>query len=200
MMATLSFMTGIGIEDLPLVFTHADARTRGISDRQLYAWRDSAGIETLGRGIYLRPGLNVEHDLLEIGVRAPDATLCLTSALAHHDLIDDIPAFIDIALPREQRQPQTTAPVRWHRFDTSTFTIDRAELDVGAGRVIGLYGPRRCIIDAFRLRHQYGTEQAVGALRRWLARRGSQPSDLLQIATSFPPAERATREALEILL
>ena len=188
------------IEDLPLAFTHADARTRGISDRQLYAWRDNAAIETLGRGIYLRPGLDVDHDLLEISVRTPDATLCLTSALARHELVDDIPAVIDIALPREQRQPQTATPVRWHRFDTATFTIDRTELEVGAGHVIGLYGPRRCIIDAFRLRHLYGTEQAVGALRRWLSQRGSQPSDLLRIAASFPTAERAVREALEILL
>lgn len=193
-------MTGNRIEDLPLAFTHADARTRGISDRQLYAWRDNAVIETLGRGVYLRSGLNVNHDFLEIGVRAPDATLCLTSALARHDLIDDIPAVIDIALPREQRQPRTDAPVRWHRFDNTTFTIDRTELDVGASRVIGLYGPRRCIIDAFRLRHLYGTEQAVGALRRWLGRRESQPSDLLRVTASFPTAERAIREALEILL
>ena len=193
-------MAGMRIEDLPLAFTHADARTRGISDRQLYAWRNDASIETLGRGLYLRPGLDVDHDLLEISVRAPDATLCLTSALARHELIDDIPAVIDIALPREQRQPRTDAPVRWHRFDNTTFTIDRTELDVGAGRVIGLYGPRRCIIDAFRLRHLYGTEQAVGALRRWLGRRESQPSDLLRVAASFPTAERAIREALEILL
>ena len=182
------------------MFTHADARTRGISDRQLYEWRDSARIDTLGRGVFLRPGLDVDHDLLEISVRTPDATLCLTSALARHELIDDIPAVIDIALPREKRQPQTAAPVRWHRFDTATFNVDRTEFDVGAGRVIGVYGPRRCIIDAFRLRHLYGTEQAVSALRRWLAQRGSQPSDLLGTAASFPTAEHAIREALEILL
>ena len=193
-------MVVVGIEELPFVFTHADVRSRGISDRQLYEWRDAARIETLGRGIFIRPGLDVDHELLEISVRAPEATLCLTSALARHELIDDIPSLIDIALPREQRQPQSAAPVRWHRFDTSTFIIDRSELDVGAGRVIGVYGPQRCIIDAYRLRHLYGTEQAVGALRRWLAQRGSQPSNLLRIATSFPTAERAIREALEILL
>ncbi len=199
-MATLSSVVAVGIEQLPLVFTHADARTRGISDRQLYEWRDDARIEMLGRGMFLRPGLKVDHDLLEISVRTPDATLCLTSALARHELIDNIPTVVDIALPREQRQPRTDAPVRWHRFDNATFSVDRTELDVGAGRVIGLYGPRRCIVDAFRLRHLYGTEQAISALRRWLARSGSQTSDLLQIAAPFPVAERAIREALEILL
>ena len=193
-------MVVVGIGGLPVVFTHAHARTRGISDRQLYEWRDDAQIETLGRGVFIRPGLDIDHDLLEISVRAPEATLCLTSALAKHELIDDIPSVVDIALPREHRQPRAAAPVRWHRFDTATFSIDRSELDIGAGRTIGLYGPHRCIIDAFRLRHLYGTEQSVGALRRWLNRRGSQPADLLRIATSFPTTERAIRKALEILL
>ena len=188
------------IEELPLVFTHADARAHGVSDRQLYEWRDATHIETVGRGIFIRPGIDVEHDLLEIAIRSPEAALCLTSALARHELTDEIPAVIDIALPRETRQPRTAAQVRWHRFDTSTFGIDRTELDVGAGRHIGLYGPRRCIVDAFRLRHIYGTEQAVSALRRWLVQRGSQPSDLLRLASSFPAAERPIREALEILL
>ncbi len=182
------------------MFTHADACAQGISDRQLYEWRDAARIETLGRGIFIRPGLDADHDLLEIAIRAPQATLCLTSALARQRLTDEIPAVLDIALPRELRQPRTTAPVRWHRFDATTFDIDRTELDIGAGLHIHLYGPRRCIIDAFRLRHIYGTEQAVGALRKWLAQRGSQPSDLLRLASSFPAAKRPIREALEILL
>ena len=188
------------IEELPLAFTHADARARGISDRLLYEWREAERIETLGRGIFARPGLDADYELLEIAIRAPQATLCLTSALARHELTEEIPAVIDIALPRELRQPRTAARVRWHRFDTTSFAIDRTELEIGAGRQIGLYGPRRCIIDAFRLRHLYGTEQAVGALRHWLAQRGSQPSDLLRIAASFPAAERPIREALEILL
>ena len=140
------------------------------------------------------------RDLLEISVRTPEATLCLTSALARHQLIDDIPAAIDIALPREHRQPRTTAPVRWHRFDASSFDIDRSQLDIDAGRTIGIYEPRRCIVDAFRLRHIYGTEQAIAALRRWLEQRESQPSELLRIAASFPTAERPIRRALEILL
>jgi hypothetical protein len=78
--------------------------------------------------------------------------------------------------------------------------FDRTELDVGAERQIGRHGPRRCIVDAFRLRHLYGTEQAVLALRKWLTGRGSQPLDLLRIAASFPTAERPIRETLEILL
>jgi hypothetical protein len=187
-------------ERIPSVFTLAEARALGLSERQVYTWRDNGDIEVLGQGIFVRPGIDMDHDLVEISVRAPRATLCLTSALARHQLVDDVPAVIDVALPREQRQPRTSAPARWHRFDASTFSIDRNEVDVGGGRTLGLYGARRCIIDAFRLRHLYGNDQAVGALRRWLKLRGSQPVELLTLAEAFPVVERPLREALEILL
>jgi predicted transcriptional regulator of viral defense system len=187
-------------ERLPAVFTHRDARTLGISDRQLYAWRDEGAIEVLARGIYVRPGIDADHDLLEIAVRAPRATLCLTTALARHDLIDDIPHSIDVALPRRQRQPRTSTPVTWHRFDDETFDIDRTPLPAGPSYTIGLYGPARCVIDAFRLRHLYGQDQAFEALRRWLRQRSAQPSELLAMARRFPVAEPPLRHAMEILL
>lgn len=196
----LGTMASLSDERIPPVFTLAEARALGHSERQVYAWRDNGDIEVLGHGIYARPGIEMDHDLIEISVRAPEATLCLTSGLARHDLIDDIPSAIDLALPREYRQPRTGAPARWHRFDASTFSVDRTQIEVGAGRTLGLYGPRRCIIDAFRLRHLYGNDQAVGALRRWLKLRGSQPAELLTLAGLFPVVERPLREALEILL
>ena len=43
-------------------------------------------------------------DQLEIALRASDATLCLTTALSHHDLTDVIPPEIDLALPRSRRR------------------------------------------------------------------------------------------------
>jgi predicted transcriptional regulator of viral defense system len=187
-------------ERLPSVFPLGQARALGLSERQVYAWRDNGDIEVLGHGIFAKPGIEMDQDLVEISVRAPLATLCLTSALARYELIDDIPTVIDVALPREHRQPRSSALARWHRFDTSSFYIDRTQVDIGGGRTIGIYGPGRCIIDAFRLRHLYGTDQAVAALRRWLNFRGSQPAELLRLAGSFPVVERPLRQALEILL
>jgi hypothetical protein len=193
-------MTSLSDERIPPVFTLAEARALGFTERQVYEWRNNGDIEVVGRGIFAKPGIELDYDLIEISVRAPKATLCLTSALARHDLIDDIPSAIDLALPREDRQPRTGAPARWHRFDAPTFFVDRTQLDVGAGRTLGIFGPRRCIIDAFRLRHLYGSEQAVGALRKWLELKGSQPAELLTLAGLFPVVERPLREALEILL
>lgn len=193
-------MSAQSIAELPGAFTHAQALSAGVSDRDLVLLRDAGTIERLARGIYARPNLEADPNLIEIAVRSPDATLCLTSALAHHDLTDDIPHRINVALPRSRRAPRTTAPVQWHRFDDDTFGIGRAPHTLTEDISIGVYSPTRSVIDAYRLRHLYGTDQAHGALKRWLRTSGTQPSDLLKMVKSFPKAEPAVRSALEILL
>lgn len=199
-MATLSYMTVRSLTDLPTVFTHAQALALGVSDRDLYQLRDAGSIERLARGLYALPGLEADPDLVEIAFRASSAALCLTSALAHHGLTDDIPSRIDAALPRTQRAPRMTAPVQWHRFDDATFNIGRSSLVLTGDISIGIYSPTRSIIDAYRLRHLYGPDQAHEALKRWLRVAGNQPSELLEMGESFPRAEPALRSALEVLL
>lgn len=195
-------MTSGAFGHLPSTFTYSKARRAGLSDRRLYALRDQGLIEAIGRGLYRRADatMSADLDLMEIAYRAPLATLCLVSALARHDLTDIIPASIDIAVPRGRRRPRVQAPVAWHVFAPATFEIDRVALRLDEQISIGIYGPVRCILDAFRLRHQEGSELATDALRRWLAHPGSQPSTLLEMARHFPQAEPALRTALEILL
>lgn len=187
--------------DLPETFSLAEGRANGLSDRRLRALLASGTLTRLGRGIYRRADAPLaDEDLLEIAARAPEATLCLMTALSRHDLTDRIPSRIDVALPRERRPPRVQAPVRWHRFDAETFDMGRTVEDLGGGLTLGLYGPTRCIVDAFRLRHLLGDDVAIEALRRWLRRRGAQPSELLVLARRFPKAEPSLRAALQVLL
>jgi predicted transcriptional regulator of viral defense system len=193
-------MPSAALTDLPSIFTHADARRAGLSDRDLYAMRDRGDVQRVARGIYAAPGLRVDFDLAEIAIRAADATICLTSALALHDLSDEIPSSIDVALPRSRRAPRTEAPATWHRFDDDTFHIGQTRLTVINGLTIGLYSPARSIVDAYRLRHLYGTEQALNALKRWLRAPANQPSNLLEVADDVPGSRSAIRSALQTLL
>jgi predicted transcriptional regulator of viral defense system len=194
-------MPDSALNDLSDTFTYTEARRAGLSDRRLYALRDEGKLEVIGRGLYRRSDADdVDIDLVEIARRALDATLCLASALARHGLTDLIPAAIDVAIPRGRRRPHTQAPVVWHVFDAETFILGRDELRLDDQTSIGIYSAERCIIDAFRLRHREGPDLAHTALKRWLARRGSQPSALLELTRSFPPAQRTLRDALELLL
>ena len=184
---------------LPQTFTYTGARAAGISKRRLYQLRDEG---QLGHGLFQRNDRDqdADIDLIEIAVRAPKATLCLISALARHGLTDEIPAGIDIALPRGQWKPTTRAPAIWHSFNPATFDLGREPLDLTRDLAIGLYSPERSIIDAFRLRHHEGSDLAIGALKRWLRLPGNQPTALLGLAAHFPGTQPALRTTLETLL
>lgn len=185
--------------DLPSVFTYDQARAAGLTKYRIYRLRDEGKIEALGRGVYVRADREPpDLDLLEIGIQSPVATLCLTTALARHGLIDAIPSSIDVAVPRGTRPPSTRAAVTWHYFAAETFSIGREPIGLDAGVTIGLYNRERSIVDAFLLRGREGQEQAIEALRSWL--RDGQPSELLQVARKFPRALPGIQRALEVLL
>jgi hypothetical protein len=186
---------------LPWVFTYTKARAAGISAERLYSYRDQGLIHQVGRGLYQwADAPETDEDLLEIAHRAPRGTLCLVTALARHGLTDNIPARIDVAIPRGSRVPTLRSPVDIHVFAHNTFNLGREEFDIGDGGSVGLYSTERSLIDVIRLRHREGSDVAWEALRRWLARRGSQPAALLKMAKHFHGAERAVRNALDIVL
>ena len=185
---------------LPNAFTYGLAHQRGLSDRRLKGYVEDGLLERLGHGVYRKADAPpADLDRIEIALRAPEATLCLTSALSVHDLTDAIPSAIDIALPRSKRPPRVSAPVRWHRFHEDTFLVGRETIDVDEGVALGLYSAERCILDAFRLGHREGHELAAEALRRWLKRRGAAPAKLLAMARHFPKVEPSLLQALRIL-
>ncbi len=192
-------MTAEAQAPLPATFTSAEAARLGLSRRRLLALQEQGEIERIGRGIYRRTDAEIaDFDLIEIAIKAPASTLCLTSALARHDLTDTIPTTIDIALPRGEWQPVTSAPVTWHKFAPATFDIGRTTRRIESEHEIGLYDAPRTIIDTFRLRHTLGDDMAYEALRRWLRQRG-QPSELMAVARHFPKAFPAILQALQVL-
>jgi Transcriptional regulator, AbiEi antitoxin len=186
---------------LPRLFTYREAIGAGVSKRRLYAMRDAGQIEQVARGIFMRSEDNgmFDLDLAEIAIRAPAATLCLSTALVRHDLTDANPVVIDVAVPAGSHRPVASPPVKWHRFDTETFAIGRNLLPIYGDRNIGIYSAERCIVDAFRLAWSEGDDLAYIALRRWLSRRGSQPAALYEMARNFPKTLPAILKAVQTL-
>lgn len=192
----------MSIRELAPAFTLEDARAAGLTKDQVYSLLDRDEIERVGRGVYVRPeALQPAFTALAAATALrEDATLCLTSALVHHDLSDAIPFASDIALPRGTHQPTGLSNVSWHSFDPATFAIGREHADVGGGAKVAIYSAERSIVDTFRLMHQEGSDVAYETLRRWLRRRGNTPAVLLKVAGSFPKALPRIRQALEVLL
>lgn len=185
---------------LPVTFTYQHARELGVSKRQLYRWRDEGFIEAIGRGLFHRADAPpADLDLIEVAYRAPEATLCLTSALVRHNLSDAIPVSHDIAVPRGHWTPVVSAPVTWHRFDPTTYGVGKEYIRLDKDTALGIYGAERSIVDSFRLASRYGSDVAHDALRQWL-RGGGKPVELLEVARYFPRAVPRIRSAMEVLL
>jgi hypothetical protein len=182
-------------------FSYREAREAGMSDARIYGLRDARAILALGGGVYRWADAPLaDFDLIEIAERVSRATLCLETALARHELIDSIPAAIDVAIPRGKTRPALKAPCRMHQFGPQTFDLGRETLDVDARTPLGIYSAERSLVDIVRIRHLQGSDIAWEALRRWLRQPGASPAQLIAIAEHFAGAEQAIRKALEVLL
>ncbi len=183
-----------------MTLTPKQAADAGMSQAEFYRATRAGEFTRIARGIYLPTAAAIaDWDMLEAATKRADATLCLTSALALHDLTDDIPRALDIAIPRGSRIPAGRSAIAWHLFDRATFDIGRTTISIpGSDMTIGLYSPERTIIDALRLRAHLGYEAGCEALRRWL-RRGGNAAALLALAKTLPRAKGPLLRALDAL-
>jgi len=179
------------LDILPPSFTPAEAVAAGVSRRVVYALRDAGEIVEISRGIYRKASAPVTAhlDLIAAAKRAPRAVVCLTSALAVHELTDEIPPAVQMALPRGVNIPKITyPPVTFSRFDPATFTLGRMMFSAAPGEPVAVYNPERAVADAMRLRHLVGDTVALRALRTYLARPSARPGDLIATARALGDA------------
>lgn len=163
------------LAQLPPTFSTRQARDAGVTARDLYRLRDQGVLWELSRGVFrAAEAAETAHlDLLAVAVRTPAGVVCLESALALHDLIDDIPFAVHLAIPRGARPPKIVYPrVVVHKFDKETLELGVAPFEAAPGEYVRVYEPARSVIDAMRLRHLVGDSLALHALGRYLRRTG----------------------------
>lgn len=186
---------------LPAAFTRHQALAAGMSAALLERLTAEETLERFAHGLYVnQQDALIDLDLAQARLRSHLATMCLTSALARHGLVDEIPARHDLAVPRGAHLPTLSAGVWWHKYDPATFEIGRQQDHLGRGLDIGIYSAERSIVDAFNPRLGLPREQAIEALRAWLQLKGSQPSSLLGIAKHWPHARSGLVSVLQVLL
>lgn len=175
-------------------------RRRDLSPVAAHRALQRGELQRIAPGVYRKSDRTaVDQDKLQAVALRPHATICLVSALAHHDLVDELPTSLQVALPRGTRIPKRTPTLTWHVFDPDTFELGRDLVTIdGSSELIELYSPERSIVDAFRLRGQVGYETARDALKEWL-RRGGKPAEIAQLAIQIPRAKRPVFDALKVL-
>lgn len=193
---------GVELEELPPTFTVSEAVAAGGSRRAVYAWRDAGRIDQISRGVYRKADADetAHLDVLAAAKRAPRSVVCLVSALALHELTDEIPPAVQLAVPRGVNPPRIAyPPTEVHRFDPPTFDIGKQLFEVAPGERVNVYSPERTIADAMRVRHLVGEGVALSALRAYLSEKRGQPAELMDIARRLGRAS-AMMNAMRVIL
>jgi len=103
-----------------------------------------------------------------------------------HDLTDELPLAVQVAVPTRQRPPQIAfPPTVTFRFDAANFELGLSSVEAAAGERVRIYGAPRTVVDLMRLRHRLGEPLAHGALRRYLRRPDAQPAQLMALARTL---------------
>lgn len=162
----------------------AEALKAGIHPRTLYQLRDAGTIQQVSRGVYrlAEKEWSADPDLLAVAARIPRGVICLTSALAVHELTTQIPHVVEVAIPPGGWTPTIThPPIRVYRFSGESM---RAGVDsrVADGIAIRMFNPEKTIADCFKFRNKIGLDIALEALRMYRSRRSQNLPALMDYA------------------
>ncbi len=186
---------------LPTTFTTSQARRARIQYRDLYRARDDGDLIELSRGVFRKAEAAEPTwpDLLAVAHRSPKAVACLLTAAIVHDLTDEIPLAVQIAIPKGAWPPKITyPPVEVFAWNAATFDLGLTTVEAAPGERVRVYNPTRTVVDLMRLRARIGEPVAHIALQRYLARRDARVGELVDLAQSLDVAG-PVRSAVDVL-
>lgn len=121
-------------------------------------------------------------DLAVVAASAPNAAVCLISALSYHEITTQIPSAVHLAVPRgSYHRIKLSVPVTIYRFDSETFD-DGLETHPTGGMPLKVYSAARTVVDCFKFRNKTGLDVALEALRLARQRKRVQNRELLRYA------------------
>lgn len=173
----------------------------GIS-RTVLARLHAAGMFVrLGRGLYALaevPGRTEHQGLIEVASRAPQAVICLLSALRFHGLTTQASFEIWIAVDRQAWRPRIDyPPIRVLRFSGRALS-EGIETHTIGGVKVRVYGPAKTVADCFKYRNKFGLDVALEALRDVWREKKATMDELLRYAR-ICRVERVMRPYLDSL-
>ncbi len=179
----------------------SDALAAGIHRRTLYWMRDAGQLESLSRGVYHLAShpLPAKPDVVAVMRRAPKAVLCLVSALDLHELGTQIPAEVQIALPRDVRPPRIGYPrVRVFHMSPPSLAAGIQER-TAEGAILRVFNVAKTVADCFKYRSSVGADVALEALQEVIRERRATPGEIMEYA-KVDRVQNVIRPYLEALL
>lgn len=150
----------------------ADFAAAGIPRAKLYEMVARGELQRVGRGLYRgrKGSQSLRSSLAEAAAVAPNAVVCLLSALRFHGLTTQGPSEVWLAVEAKAWRPQrSTAALRLVFMSGEAFTagIETHRIDDVPVRI---YSAAKTVADCFKFRNKIGIDVAVEALRDYLAR------------------------------
>ncbi len=172
---------------------------QGISAAAIQRLEQKGLVRRLARGLYQLPGaaLDPHHSLAEAAKRVPKGIVCLTSALAFHELTDAMPSRVWMAIGLKDWRPRVTEPpLQLVRFGPKVLSVGIETHEI-EGATVPVYNPAKTIVDMFRYWHSAGTRHrqspGLNLAIECLGQGGSQPKE---IATRYGFAHKARISAV----
>jgi predicted transcriptional regulator of viral defense system len=162
----------------------AELRAEGVTAATMSRMERDGEVLRLARGLYQLPDapLDAHHSLAEAAKRVPKGVVCLVSALAFHQLTDQLPRQVWIAIGQKDWAPKADgAPVRLVRF-TDRLLTEGVESHTVEGVPIKVFGVAKTIADCFRYRNKIGLSVAIEGLQEALRQRKSTPGEIARQA------------------
>lgn len=163
----------------------SEFKTAGITAATIGRMRDDGEVIRLARGLYQLPDapLDANHSLAEAAKRVPKGVVCLTSALAFHELTDQLPRSVWLAIGKNDWSPQDEPALRIVRFTDNLLTEDVETISI-EGVPVRVFGVAKTIADCFRHRRSVGQSVALEGLQEALRQRKASPAQIARSAAS----------------
>jgi len=164
----------------------------GITSATISRMKERGLVLQLGRGLYQLPdaSFDANHALAAAAKLVPKGIVCLTSALAYHELTDTIPRGVWMAIGSKDRRPQIEQPrLVVVRFGPKVFSSGIEE-HVIEGVTVRIFNPAKTVVDLFRYRRSAGKlfkkspglNLALEGMREALRQRKATPAEIARFA------------------
>lgn len=162
--------------------TMGDFRSAGIHTRDI---RDALDADLI---IKIKPGLYKLKDyqrdefesFIDVHTANKKAVICLSSALAYHELTTFSPSKVDVAVPNNTDKFQLNdPPVNVYYFRKLSYNagIETKYRDYGAFQI---YNMPKTVCDMFRYRNKLGEDLALEGLQNYLKKHKSKLNELAE--------------------
>ena len=159
-------------------------REAGITAATISRMVNAGEVNRLARGLYQLPDEPLEtfHSFAEAAKFVPNGVICLVSALVYHDITDQLPRAVWMAIGDKDWMPkQRNPPMRFVRFtdayladDVMTVKIEKVPVKV--------FGVAKTIADCFRHRRTVGHIVALEGLQKALLYRKASSAEVARHA------------------